>query len=132
MNNPLTIVKDNVFSLSDPEHRSCIITEYSMNHRIMRIQIWYPDNLTFQYLDLWGVQFFSGPTSWNGARFQLASTEDSIRIINTFVNFGDAAQKIDNDIMLEMIERLYKTFTVTSDLGLQILLIAANYKITDV
>lgn len=112
---------NNIFELPTPEELICIIDNYHFNHQTMHIRIYHPKKEEKYTLSLLRVEYFSGPTKWVGASFQLSSWQE---IAELYKDIKPKDIDIPSEALQEFAEKylhLYKVFSVNPKAEIKIL-----------
>lgn len=72
----------NLLKLPNPDEMNCQLLSYSRGHSEMYIAVYIEGTVRYVFLD--GVQYFSGPTHWQGANFRLGTDEEFMTIVRSF------------------------------------------------
>jgi hypothetical protein len=90
--------------ISEPEAYSCQVWSYRPNHSLLLIRAYRDDSLgpDIYYFLIRSVFYFDGTTSWQGAQFQLGTSEEAIGLLARLGQNADS---------LEAYFRLYKFIT---------------------
>ena len=73
---------NNLLNLSNPDEINCNLLSYSRGHSEMYIEVSIEERVQYIFLD--GVEYFAGPTHWQGANFRLGTDQEFMAVANSF------------------------------------------------
>lgn len=115
---------NNIFPLDNPQEYSCAVFLYEIGHLGMYIRVSRKKEMPF-YLYFPLVRYFSGPTSWQGADFQLAAKPDEhLNWLGKIGYYGNWPRDV-------VLDEHFQIFTIVPPGGATIVIVAGDVEKLD-
>lgn len=78
------VLQENIFGLEQPEQLNCKVWDYTVSHKVLTIYVADENFPSSRQVIFEMVHYFSGPTRWQSAKFDLLPLQSALEMAKDF------------------------------------------------